>query len=146
MSGPPPAPLVQPAIAPAAGSLLASTAGRLLVSSVLSDAASPSGGAITLDSLARSIADLTRSVTDTQRGSHAGGVGNPRPAATTASPPPNFVSPIAIADPIVDGGAATTGLLVDHSHHNGVAAALRGADGAGRGRWHTGRGHHLWRG
>jgi hypothetical protein len=67
MSGPPPASSVPPAIAPAADSLPASTAGRLPASSALSDAASPSGGAITLDSLAQSIADLTRSVTDTNR-------------------------------------------------------------------------------
>jgi hypothetical protein len=45
----------------------ASAAGRLPASSVLSDVASPSGGAITLESLARSIADLTRSVADTNR-------------------------------------------------------------------------------
>jgi hypothetical protein len=60
-------PSVPPAIAPTAGSLLASTAGRLPTSSVLSKAASPSGGAITLDSLARSIAELTHSVADTTR-------------------------------------------------------------------------------
>jgi hypothetical protein len=63
MSGPPPA----PSVPPATGSLSASAAGRLPASSVLSDTASPSGGAITLKSLARSIADLTHSVADTNR-------------------------------------------------------------------------------
>jgi hypothetical protein len=67
MSGPPPAPLVPLTIPPATGALPASAPGRLPASSVLSDASSPSGGAITLESLARSIAELTHSIADTNR-------------------------------------------------------------------------------
>jgi hypothetical protein len=52
---------------PPTGALPASAPGRLPASSVLSDASLPSGGAITLESLAHSIAELTHSIADTNR-------------------------------------------------------------------------------
>jgi hypothetical protein len=65
MSGPPPAPSVLLTLPTVTGVLPVSAPG-MPASSVLSDASSPSGGAITLESLARSIADTNRNVATMQ--------------------------------------------------------------------------------